>query len=196
MKNRVKGFIIMIAVGLVLSAFWQSSIAIDWRNDVSSNMNAYCVYAKACEYFDNSEEKVTGVFTGEISEGDPFGRYFCCERLELYGYGYYYLMVKDSDVVQCYWQYKNSLDERADELTAALEKGKPLSYINAGGDHIGGFPEVIRECRPPLKIIYDELPYVALMFEPLLVLIAVYVLALLIRPFAVRLLRRFGESRQ
>ena len=195
MKNRVKGFIVMIAVGLAASIVWQSGIAIDWRNNESNNINAHYVYSKACEYFDNSEEKVTGVFTGEISEDDPIGRYLIGERLR-YARGYYYLMVKDSDVVQCYWQYKNSLAERADELTAALEKGKPLTYINAGGDYIGGSPEVIRECRPPLKIIYDELPYVALMFEPLLVLIAVYVLALLIRPFAVRLLRRFGESRQ
>ncbi len=192
MKKRVKGFIIMIAVGFAASIIWQSGIAVgEWNYTSTANMNAKTVYLKAREYFDNSEEKVTGVFTGEINENDPIGRYLCTGYRDS---GYYYLMVRDSAVVQSYWEKSNSLSERADELTAAMEKGKPFSYINTGGDPVGGYPGIVTECRPPLQRFFDELPWIAYEYIPLLVLLALYVLALLISPFAARLLRRFGES--
>ncbi|MDE6592993.1 MAG: hypothetical protein K2K57_08020 [Oscillospiraceae bacterium] len=195
MKNRVVRFSLVIVTGLALSLLWQSSYNVEGGGYTSTaNQNAKTVYLKAREYFSGSGESVTGVFTGALSDSDPIGKYLC---MGYHGSGYYYLMVKNSAVVQSYWERSGSLSERADELTATLDKGKPFSYINTGGDPVGGYPDIVTECRTPLQRFFDELLWIAYGYIPLLVLLALYVLALLIRPLAVMVWQRFiGEQRQ
>ena len=194
MKQGIIQVAVIIVLGIVLSILWQSSYNVEGGGYTSTaNQNAKTVYLAASEYFSGSRESVTGVFTGELSDSDPIGKYLC---MGYHGSGYYYLMVKDSAVVQSYWERSGSLSERADELTAALDKGTPLSYINTGGDPVGGYPEIVLECRTPLQRFFDELPVIAYDYIPLLVLLALYALGLLIRPFAVRAWQRFIKGQR
>lgn len=191
--KKITHLLIIVMAGLALSVLWQSTCYPRGNYTSTANQNAKLVYLAAREYFSGAGESVTGVFTGELSDSDPIGKYYC---MGYTGSGYYYLMVKDSAVVQSYWERSGSLSERADELTAALDKGTPLSYINTGGDPVGGYPGVVFECRTPLQRFFDKLFFIVYDYIPLLVLLALYALGLLIRTFAVRVWQRFIKEQR
>ncbi|MCM1578946.1 MAG: hypothetical protein NC078_09130, partial [Ruminococcus sp.] len=93
----------------------------------------------------------------------------------------YYLAVKDGSVAQCYWAKDTDFSVLADDLTAALEKGEPLSHITTGGLPIGGYPAIVTECRTTGQIIKDELPYIAFDWLPLILMIILHLAIIIIK---------------
>lgn len=132
---------------------------------LTANYVAYKNYENFKEYFAGSDEAVSGVFTGELSDSDPLAASF---SEDIYGHGYYYVLVENSEVVQMYWERDSSLSGRAEELTKAVKNGKPPSYIATKGDPIGGYPEPVDECRTWYQWVGDEWRYIAYDYIPLL----------------------------
>lgn len=156
----------VLVLGVVLSVVWQSMYSRGQENyNSTANLNAHYISGIFKEYFAGSDEAVSGVFTGELSDSDPLAESF---PEDMKRQGYYYVLVENSEVVQCYWERGNSFSGRADELTEAIKKGKPPSYIATKGDPIGGYPEPVDECRTWYQWLGDEWRYIAYDYIPLL----------------------------